>query len=77
MQRYIFSKTIPAVQNQFRMLKRVIIMKCGFLLIPLSIALLSACGGGGDPGGNTNPGVPPVTSTLSGKVADKNGVAIP
>jgi hypothetical protein len=74
MQRSIFSKTFPVVPNQFRSLIRA--KKAGFLLMTLSIALLSACNGGGTTGGNTNPGVPPVTSTVSGNVADKNGLPI-
>ncbi len=53
-----------------------VVKQAGLLLMILSIALLAACGGGGGPGENTNPGVPPVTSTLSGKVADKGGAPI-
>jgi hypothetical protein len=74
MHRSIFPNTLSVFSNQFRMLSRA--KKAGFLLMTLSIALLSACNGGGTTGGNTNPGVPPVTSTVSGKVADKNGLPI-
>ncbi len=48
-------------------------IKLFFAIVGLS--LLSACGGG-DGGENTNLGVPPITSTVSGTVLDKSSVPI-
>lgn len=51
--------------------------KTKFILSLTALGLLSACGGGsGGVAGNTNPGMPPVTSTVSGIVADKNGAPL-
>ncbi len=48
-----------------------------FFTSALALCLMAACGGGGNgSGGNTTPNVPPVTSTVSGIVADKNAVPI-
>ena len=46
------------------------------LLVIIAISLLSACGGGGSSGGNTNPALPPATSTVSGTITDKNNVPV-
>lgn len=48
----------------------------GSALAICSLCVLASCGGGGDTGGNTNPGMPPMTSTVSGIVADKNSLPV-
>jgi len=52
---------------RFRILKRILAGKTRFLLTFLSIAFFAACGNGGS-GGNTDPGVPPPTNSVSGNV---------
>ena len=76
MQKDICYGTFPAYSSRSEPETPSIIGKTGLLLAALSIALISACNGGGTAGGNTTPDVPPVTSTLSGKVADKSGVPV-
>lgn len=49
--------------------------KIKLFLTIVGFSLLGACGGGSS-GGNTNPGVPPITSTVSGTVVDKSSVPV-
>jgi len=48
----------------------------GSALAICSLCVLASCGGGGATGGNTHPGMPPVTSTVSGIVVDKSSSPI-
>ena len=47
-----------------------------WLTLSFLAGTMFGCGGGGSGAGNTNSGVPPVTSTVSGIVADKNSIPI-
>ena len=80
MQRPLSPRILAALLKQSKTSKFTAIRVAGILLTISGIALLGACGGGGSSAGvNSNSGNQtggPVTSRLSGSVADKSGIPV-
>ncbi|MDD2737203.1 MAG: DUF1566 domain-containing protein [Desulfuromonadaceae bacterium] len=77
MQRSVSSQSFHPVSNRFRILERISAKTTGFLLLISGVALLGACGGGGNgsPTNNDTTGAP-VLNKVSGLVVDKSGTPL-